>query len=115
MIEAARCPDGVLADEWIQQLEQSKSRRAKDLLADIAIVFESFAHRGTLEIPRELNTLVDGLRELKIQDQRFPFFDLEGSPTNAVRLTHGFKKGTVKTPRPELDKARWVRREDGEL
>ncbi|MDH6577570.1 hypothetical protein [Kitasatospora sp. MAP5-34] len=112
MIEAARCPDGMLADQWIAKLERSKSRRDLDRLADIAIVFESFARRGTLEVPRELNELGDGLREIKVGKHRFPFFHLEGSPAGAVRLTHGFLKGTWPTPRGELDKAKWVRRKD---
>ncbi|QIY95647.1 hypothetical protein HEP87_18415 [Streptomyces sp. S1D4-11] len=112
MIEAARCPDGCLADDYLTSLERSRKPRDRDKLVDIALVFEEYAHTGELAIPRELNDLVDGIREIKVGKHRFPFFYPRADSKFPVRLTHGFLKGTVETPRQEINKAKWVRRED---
>lgn len=112
MIEAARSPEGHLADGYLASLEQSRKLKDRDKLVDIVLVFEEYAHTGELAIPRELNDLVDGIREIKVGKHRFPFFYPRADSNFPVRLTHGFLKRTAKTPRQEIDKAKWVRRED---
>ncbi|WP_037576828.1 type II toxin-antitoxin system RelE/ParE family toxin [Phaeacidiphilus oryzae] len=112
MIEAAHSPGADLADAYLRDLEHSRSGKKLDQLADIAVVFEEFAHTGELAIPRELNDLVDGLREIKVGKHRFPFFHPRSDTKYPLRLTHGFEKQTEKTPRKHIDKAKWVRRKD---
>lgn len=112
MIEAARSPEGILADEYLRRLEQSRKRKDREDLATILIVFEDFAHRDCLDFPREINDLVDGLRELKPDKHRFPFFYPTAGSTFTTRLTHGFVKRSQRAPREQIDKAKWVRRED---
>ncbi len=114
MIEAARGLNGSsLSVDYIESME-NKRRPDNRRLAVIALVFEEMARTGTLEIPRELNTLRDGIEEIKAGDIRFPFYrpEEEASHAATIRLTHGFKKGGDNTPRKEIDKAIWVRRED---
>ncbi|WP_156056496.1 hypothetical protein [Streptosporangium roseum] len=81
-------------------------------MADILVRLERYAVTGTLAVPRELNDLRDGIREIKAGDVRLPFFDVPGSIANAIRLTSGFFKSSWKTPRKHIDEAIWVRRED---
>ncbi|GAB3337672.1 hypothetical protein RMN56_10285 [Micromonospora halotolerans] len=112
MVEAARISDGTaLADEFLQKLE--KKRGGLELVAAVAVRFEDIARTGTLEIPRELNELRDDLWEIKAERVRLPFYWTQRAfASKAIRITHGFLKGTWKTPRGEIDKALWVRRED---
>ncbi|MFD8112235.1 type II toxin-antitoxin system RelE/ParE family toxin [Streptomyces microflavus] len=112
MIEAARTVDQCLADDYLAGLESSKSTKDQDRLADILIVLETYAHKGHLEIPRELNRLTEDIQELKAGDARLPFFDVTNSNSGAVRLTHGFNKRQQRTPRREINRAKWVKRED---
>lgn len=113
MIEAARTASGECrADAFISGLESSRSRRDADRLADVLVRFERYAMTGTLAVPRELNDLEQGLREIKAGDVRLPFFDVPKSPTNAIRLTSGFIKRTWMTPRKYINEALWIRRED---
>ncbi|WP_329092366.1 hypothetical protein [Streptosporangium sp. NBC_01469] len=81
-------------------------------MADIIIRLERYAATGTLAVPRELNDLRDGIREIKVGDVRLPFFDVPGSVANAIRLTSGFLKKSWQTPRGYIDEAIWVRKED---
>jgi hypothetical protein len=117
MIEAARLPDGSApADDFLVMLEESKGELRRRL-ADIAVRFEDYAHRGTLRVPRELNDLGDGIREIKAGNVRLPFFEIENqehSPVGVVRLTNGFVKKTWNTPRKHILKAVWVRGKDQE-
>jgi phage-related protein len=112
MIEAARTrDDAVLADEFLRDLERTRGGLAR--LADVAMRFEDLALTGTLEIPRELNELRDDLWEVKVEKIRLPFFWLQQPfKSTAIRLTHGFMKNTQRTPRKEIDRAQWVRKED---
>ncbi|WP_372481724.1 type II toxin-antitoxin system RelE/ParE family toxin [Streptomyces coriariae] len=112
MLEAARTTDGSYkCDEFFLNLEGSRRKKDRARLADILMVLEDFAHRELI-FPREINNLEDGIRELKPGDVRLPFFDVPGTKVGAVRLTHGFIKGTRRTPRKEILKALWVREED---
>lgn len=112
VIEAAWTRDHrAPSDEFLQDLEGRK--RTLSLAAAVAMRFEDLARYGKLEIPRELNELRDGLWEIKAERVRLPFFwMLEPSHARAIRLTHGFLKGTERTPRREIDRAGWIRTED---
>ncbi|GII87421.1 hypothetical protein Ssi03_54110 [Sphaerisporangium siamense] len=113
MIEAARTRDGEYrADSFMRMLESSRSRKDETRLADILIRFERYAHTGSLPVPRELNDLRDGIKEIKAGDVRLPFFDVVKSSAAAIRLTSGFLKKSWKTPRKQIDEAMWIRRED---
>ncbi|MEV6863279.1 hypothetical protein AB0M44_20020 [Streptosporangium subroseum] len=113
MIEAARTIAGECrADAFIKKLEASRARRDAERLADILVRFERYAITGSLAIPRELNDLRDGIKEIKAGDVRLPFFDVPKSSTGAIRLTSGFIKKSWRTPRGYIDEAIWVRRED---
>ncbi|WP_204017564.1 hypothetical protein [Sphaerimonospora thailandensis] len=113
MIEAARTTAGECrADAFITELESTRSRKNLTRLADIVVRFERFALTGSLPVPRELNDLEDGIKEIKAGDVRLPFFDVPRSPTGAVRLTSGFLKKSWKTPPKYIREAIWVRKED---
>jgi phage-related protein len=116
MIEAARISDGSSpADEFLTALVSRRNFRDLGIsrAADVAVRFEDFARTGNLLIPRELRELREGIWEIKVGKVRLPFFWLtEPYESRAVRLTHGFIKSTDKTPRGEMDRAVWVRRED---
>lgn len=112
MIEAAKCPDGYLADQWLAKLEGSRKQQDKQDLADIIMVFEDYAYRDCLDFPREINDLRDGIREIKAGSHRFPFFHPRPGSTFASRLTHGFPKRQRFTERQNISKAIWVRKED---
>ncbi|BDD73558.1 hypothetical protein GCM10023177_34480 [Streptomyces violaceoruber] len=112
MVEAARtAEDSYPCDDFFRELETSKKKKDRERLATILMVLEDFAHRE-LAFPREINNLEDGIRELKPGDVRLPFFDVPESRAGAVRLTHGFIKGTPWAPRGEIRRAFWVREED---
>ncbi|CAJ59139.1 MULTISPECIES: hypothetical protein [Frankia] len=65
MIEAAQVPDQVPpVEEFFRALEKKPAGRLQ--LADIAVRLEEYARRGSLPVPRELNDLADGLREIKV-------------------------------------------------
>lgn len=110
MLPDGECP----ADEFLVALENSRKPKDRDRLAAILMLFEDYAE-GELEIPRELNDLRDGVREIKAGDVRLPFFEVDGTKTGAIRLTHGFVKRGEKAPREQIDKASWIRREDKEV
>ncbi|MER6782625.1 MULTISPECIES: type II toxin-antitoxin system RelE/ParE family toxin [unclassified Streptomyces] len=113
MIEAARTEDGASpVDEYLNGLLTSGKAKDEERLASILVRFESFARRGTLEIPRELNELQDGLWEFKAGTDRVPFFYLAESESNALRATHGFIKRQLRTPRKEINWAKRIRKED---
>lgn len=113
LVEAARTTSGTYpCDEFLRELEISKKKKDRARLAVILIVLEDFAHRRDLTFPREINDLEDGIRELKPGDVRLPFFDVPEAKLGAVRLTHGFFKGTPWAPRKEILRALWVREED---
>ena len=118
IIEAARADNGAdLVEEYLTKkpwLLRRKKTQVNE--ADMAIVFEEYARTGTLRIPQELNDLdlSIGLREIKVGPARFPFYE-PADPRHVVtvtRLTHGFTKGTVQTPRKEIDKAKHVMEQD---
>jgi phage-related protein len=116
MIEAARTVDGGHpVEQYLADLERSRKPKDRDRIARIAILLEEYADNETLEVPRELNDLRDGIRELKPGDVRLPFFEVERSRAGAIRLTHGFVKRSLKAPREEIDKALWVRKQDREV
>lgn len=113
MIEAAVDGDGAArAEIFIDRL--GASRVGKDLirLTDSLIRLEDFARTGSLDIPRELNDLRDGIKEIKVGDVRWLFYEPAPRACASVRLTHAFLKGTQRTPRREIDLALWIRRED---
>lgn len=115
IIEAARTLDGEEpVEEYFRKLRNSRRKGDIQRLADIALVFEEYGRRGTLRIPRELNVLRDNLREIKAGDARFPFHEVEDGkhPSIVARLTGGFQKQTLRTPRRQIDQALWVMRED---
>ena len=57
-----------------------------------------------------------GLREIKAGPGRFPFYEFtdQRHTVTVTRLTHGFTKGTDETPYKEINKAKWVMRQDKE-
>jgi hypothetical protein len=115
IIEAALTLDGEEpVEECFRKLRDSRRKGDTQRLADIALVFEEYGRRGTLRIPRELNELRDDLREFKVGDVRFPFYEVDDGkhPSIVARLTGGFQKQTLRTPRQQIDKALWVMRED---
>lgn len=119
IIEAARTGDSDqdLVAEFLSKKPWLRRRRPTVVReADVAIVFEEYARTGRLRMPRELNELDPsiGLFEIKAGPGRFPFYELadEIHPVLVTRLTHGFTKGTVETPRKELDTAKRVMNED---
>lgn len=114
MIEAAWDRDGAAAaDQFLNELLVSRKRKDRQRLADVLVRFESYCRTGTLKVPMELNDLRDGIREIKAGDVRLPFFHVDPSPAGAVRLTHGFLKGTQRAPFKEIARAIGIRREDG--
>lgn len=116
MIEAAQVLDGSFpVEDFLTGLERSRKRVDKERLANIALLLEDYADGNELAIPRELNTLRDGIKELKREDVRLPFFALARSKAGTVRLTHGFIKKQQKTERKQIDRALWVRKEDREV
>jgi phage-related protein len=116
MIEAARTVDGASpVDDWLRTLERSRNPKDQRRAAEIAILFEDYADNETLEVPRELNDLRDGIRELKPGDVRLPFFEVPRTRSGAIRLTHGFLKRSWKAPRAEIDRALWGRKQDMEV
>jgi len=115
MIEAARTVNGKSpVDDYLMALERSRKSKDRERVATIAILLEDYADHETLAVPRELNDLRDGIRELKPGDVRLPFFEVGGSRSGAIRLTHGFLKRQRRTPREEIDMAIWVRKQDRE-
>lgn len=120
IIEAARTSRGEdLVDEYLVR-KPWMLRRKNTIVreADVAIVFEEYARTGVLRIPRELNDLdlSIGLREIKAGPGRFPFYEFtdQRHTVTVTRLTHGFTKGTDETPYKEINKAKWVMRQDKE-
>lgn len=73
---------------------------------------EEFARAGTLKVPMQLNELMHGLWEIKAGDVRIAFFYTKHDARTVVRLCNGFIKAQQKTPRHEIDIAKWIRRED---
>lgn len=121
IIEAARTnKEGQdLVDEFLTTKPWLRRRKATLVReADVAIVLDEYARTGTLRIPLELNDLdlSIGLREIKAGPGRFPFYEVtdERHAVTVTRLTHGFPKGPNLTPHGELDKAKWVMRQDME-
>ncbi|WP_062345959.1 hypothetical protein [Herbidospora yilanensis] len=113
MIEAARTRAGECrADDFLRRLEESRQPKDAARLADVLIRMERYAVTGSLAVPRELNNLRDGIREIKAGDVRLPFFEVPGSAADAVRLTSGFIKQSWRAPRKYIDEAIWVRTED---
>ncbi len=114
VIEAARTAKGNdLVDEYLAKKPWLLLRNRPQVSeADVAIVFDEYARKGHLRIPKELNDLdlSIGLREIKVGPARFPFYELVDQlhPVIATRLTHGFTKGTDKTPFKEIAKAKAV-------
>jgi hypothetical protein len=99
------------ADEFLRMLAGG-GRANLRRLADIMVRFEDMARLGTLPIPRELNELRGGIWEIKAGNVRLPFFDVDRLPITELRVTSGFLKRQERTPRREIDRAEWVRRED---
>ncbi|HUY44802.1 MAG TPA: hypothetical protein VMV92_03620 [Streptosporangiaceae bacterium] len=114
IIEAARAAEGRdLVDEYLTKKPWLLRRRKVHVNeADVALRFDEYARTGTLRIPLELNDLdvTIGLREIKVGPARFPFYELTDSAhaVTVTRLTHGFTKGTNKTPPRELRKAKAI-------
>jgi hypothetical protein len=114
IIEAARAAGGQdLVDEYLTKkpwLLRRKKVRVNE--ADVALRFDEYARTGELRVPLELNDLdvTVGLREIKVGPARFPFYELTDSEhgVTVTRLTHGFTKGTDKTPPRELRKAKAI-------
>lgn len=101
---------------WVDEQYSSRKSAAvrnRDLIADLAIRLEEYCDSGTLEIPRELNTLVEGeLWEFKVGTLWVPFFRSSFQSPGTVRVTHHFFKRSMRTPRRELDRAKAIKRED---
>ncbi len=113
-IEAAWDRDGqhpVL--DFLRKLKNGTlSRARKEHLFDLLIRYEDYCTTGTLSIPGELNHLADDIWEIKAQNLRTPFFPSNPDQPFTLRATHGFVKGTRKTPLKEIDKAKAIRQED---
>lgn len=112
ILEAARAAGGQdLVDEYLTKKPWLLWRKKVQVNeADVALRFDEYARTGRLRVPLELNDLIVGLREIKVGAARFPFYELTDSEHAATvaRLTHGFTKGTDKTPPRELRKAKAV-------
>jgi hypothetical protein len=114
IIEAARAAGGKdLVEEYLTKKPWLLWRRKVHVNeADVALRFDEYARTGTLRVPLELNDLdvTVGLREIKVGVARFPFFELTDSqhPVTVTRVTHGFTKGTDRTPLRELSKAKAI-------
>lgn len=121
-IEAARTADGsepveVYLSELMRlaDIDGRRGDRSRNRLADIAVRFADLAITGELKIPTQLRwDLRDGIGEVKAGDVRILFYRPEASihDRTVLRLTNGFDKRGNNTPRRQLDKAGWVRRED---
>jgi len=114
IIEAARAAGGQdLIEDYLTKKPWLLWRKKVHVdEADVALRFDEYARTGTLRVPLELNDLdvIVGLREIKVGPARFPFYELTDSAhgVTVTRLTHGFTKGTDKTPSRELRKAKAV-------
>jgi len=114
-IESARDKDGLeQASMSLASLIHSKSLKERMAVEDMAHRFAVYAETGTLEVPRQLNVLVDGeIWDFKAGSLRAPFFYREGQECGSIRVTHCFWKRTKPAPLPEIDKAKAIKREDG--
>lgn len=111
-VELSLDRDGnALAGKFLDRLENGKDAD-RDRLADILVRIETFARTGTLIVPRELNFLSGDLWEIKAGTVRLPFYYRKEAPCGQVRITHGFVKKSVKTPRREIDLGLAIIRED---
>jgi hypothetical protein len=65
--------------------------------------------RGEARVIEAARTAI-GLHEIKVGAARFPFYESTDQlhPVTVTRLTHGFTKGTDKTPYKEIAKAKAV-------
>jgi hypothetical protein len=114
IIEAARAAGGQdLIDDYLTKKPWLLWRKKVHVNeADVALRFDEYARTGSLRIPLEINDLdtAIGLREIKVGEARFPFYELADSAhaVTVTRLTHGFTKGTDKTPPRELRKAKAI-------
>lgn len=101
---------------WVDEQFASRkpaAARNRAVIADLAVRLEEYCETGSLEIPRELNILIQGeLWEFKVGKLRVPFFRASPGSPGTVRLTHHFFKKTKFTPRRELDRAKAIMRED---
>lgn len=95
---------------FLQKLLDGRIRGARsDHFFDLMVRIEDYCRTGHLSIPDEMNDLGDGIWELKRHNLRVAFFIAN---SDVSRATHGFRKGTKKTPLGEIDKAKAIRRED---
>jgi len=115
IVEAARTLEGVEpVEQYLAKLESSRRDASLARLADVALTLEEYSRLGTLRIPLQLNRLRGRLWEIKVGSARFPFYDLGDSRhmSKVVRLTHGFTKRQMATPRKEIDRGLWVISQD---
>jgi hypothetical protein len=114
IVEAARAAGGQdLIDDYLTKKPWLLWRKKVQVNeADVALRFDEYARSGRLRVPLELNDLDTalGLREIKVGPARFPFYELAdlAHTVTVTRLTHGFTKGTDKTPPRELRKAKAI-------
>ena len=118
-------------DSWVAKPRKSRTRK----LADLQAALEDFADAPQLLRLNEVNSLGQGLWELKVGNIRLPFVAAECPGTvsqeashrklvlpqhvpaprpgaQCARATHGFEKESERAPRRELDVAQAIRRED---
>lgn len=111
IIEAARMASGVApADAFLDDLF---NREEYEKLADVSLRFEEFARTGTLSIPLQLNSLGNGIWEIKAVNVRLPFYYVDShAGYRTIRITNGFVKKGSKCPPRHIRTAMRVRGED---
>lgn len=115
IIEAARTKEGrEPAEEFLAGLEKSGKRKDIQRVATTAVLFEIYARTGSLIRPRELNHLRDELWEIKPEDTRLSFYEIEDTlhEVAVVRLTEGFFKTQQLTQNRHIRWGLRVARED---
>lgn len=80
--------------------------------SDMVTRLDELVRTGTLRRPLELNSLGDGIEEVKTAYDRLPFYRAGGN--TLLRMTHGFQKQQQKTPAGQIRKAIAIRKIDME-
>ena len=90
----------MLADEFIRGLEVRDQRK-------LAVRFVRMAEDGQIRNPEQFKKVVDDIFEFKSFQIRIGCFQVG----RTWFLTHGFVKKQAKWPKPEIERARRIRKE----